>query len=191
MKSYGDRVRWLVDHLARGNGRELARMAGLKNPGHVNTFLSRSDAKPSSKLDPDTIEQFVEHLSVDRRWLMSGEGEPFAGVPAVAKPHRVPTDDEVEYVRDVTGPGRWREYGRRYWAFRAQATVALAQGVPEAALDAAADRLGAHHGDGPTEEESRAAIAAYARQLTVPFDGREATAEDFETKKPARKPKAR
>jgi hypothetical protein len=63
MTSYGERVRWLVDELAAGNGRELARMAHLKNPGHVNTFLSRAATKPSAKLDPDTIERFVEHLA--------------------------------------------------------------------------------------------------------------------------------
>lgn len=99
---------------------------------------------------------------------------------------------EVVRLADPMGPGRWRELAARYRTFRRQATLSHAAGASEVALDAAADELGVHKGEGPTEDECQAAIERAVMDIDVlrkrfgarsPAEidpsGREATSADF------------
>ena len=64
-------------------------------------------------------------------------------------------------------PDRWREFGRTYPTFMAQATMALeAKVVTAAMLDAASDELTAK-GSPPTSDESRLAILAARDGVTA------------------------
>lgn len=107
---------------------------------------------------------------------------------------------EVEHVPPATmGRGRWKYLAARYWTFRRQADIAQEAGAPEAALDLAADELGEHKGEGPTEEQAATAIDRAVADLErgrtrfgpkLPA-GREATADDFKPTAPPAKRGAR
>lgn len=189
MSTIADRLEQIRAHFGLSQGAFSLRV-GWDRPRYGLT-IRRLRAGEIASIRPKGLEQIESALGARREWLLFGTGQPFGDgtrlVEREAPPP--PTDDEIEHVQDLDGPGRWKAFARRYWTFRAQASLALAQGVDEAALDAASDRLGAHHGDGPTEDQAKEAIEAYARQLAIPFDGREATAADFETPAPGPKKK--
>ncbi len=181
VETYGQRVQWLIDNVASGNARELGRRAGLKNEGNISVFMQRSRLKPSAKLDPESIDLFVQNLGVRREWLMTGLGPPLREGEEL-EPSPLGFSPDATTTR--TGPGRWQRYAERYWQFSAQATVALARGIPPAALDAASDYLGAQKGDGPTEADASEAIKRYARQIAAEEPaGHEASDDEFEVPK--------
>jgi hypothetical protein len=146
------------------------------------SLVSRLRRGTARELRATTAEAIEAGVGVSRAWLLFGTSPMYLDGRPDAVPPAVPVENELEHVRDPMGPGRWRRYAERYWTFRAEATVALRLGVSEDALDAASDRLGGEHGDGPTEEQARKTISIYARRMgDVPVDGREATDEDFAT----------
>lgn len=168
LSTMAGRIRYLLA-LHEVSAREFARRAKLAG-GHVNTFLDRAREAPDTTLSSKTAQQIASAWGVDYTWLTTGEGASPGAQPELAAA-----------PEDSTGPGRWRQYARRYWAFRAEATIALANGCPEAALDAASDALGARHGDGPTEEQARAAIEGYRERIRpVRLDGTDASEADFQ-----------
>lgn len=166
----GERLKWLADHF-KTSPRQLSLEAKVSK-GHAQNLIS--GAAPDG-IQSGTARKYAERWGVRTDWLEHGKGQPFASVS-------VPETEEIEAApRDATAAGRWRSYAARYWQFRAEASIALANGVAEAALDAAADRLGARHGDGPTEAQARKAIEEDGARVRAPA-GREATADDFEAK---------
>lgn len=132
------------------------------------------------KLNREEREELQELVSQQEQRIVSRE--------RTVEPEPTALVVEPEASTRRTGPGRWERYAERYWTFSAQATVALARGIPPAALDAASDYLGAQKGDGPTEEQANAAISRYARQIAADEPvGREAGEDEFVTPKRGKK----
>jgi hypothetical protein len=116
--SPGKRVGWLLEHKFAGNRSAMARRLGFSH-----STLSRvvaGDKPPGRRL----MTEIVGRLGVNSRWLLTGEGEPFAAAraeagPAAATPvARWPLPgspyDHAEWLRpgsfDVTslfGPGQY------------------------------------------------------------------------------------
>jgi hypothetical protein len=101
-----------------------------------------------------------------------------------------------------TERGRWRRYAMHaeYGEFRREAELAHDAGVPDIVLDVASDELGLRKGQGPSREETQAAIERamadqrdarqrYGRPPAERVIGREATAEDFQPPPVVEKPK--
>lgn len=148
------RFEWMIEHLAGGNGRLLARKADVSE-----TQPTQITSEQQTGMHPKTAAKYAKAWGVDVNWILYGTGAGPTMATMVVEPA------ELEHVDDPNASGRWKRYAARYWTFRAEATLARARNVPEAALDAAADRLGAQHGDGPSEAEAFAAIEHYARRL--------------------------
>lgn len=181
--SMAERLIWMTEHFGVA-ARQLSKQAGLSFQ-HAQQIISGEQ----SGMKGPSATRYADRWKVDLRWLISGTGQPLPAIEA-HEPHQPALEAAP---KDATSPGRWRGYAERYWTFRAEATIAIARGVPEAALDAAADSLGAHHG-APTEEQAQLAIERYRARIQSPARdakeiraGREATDADFQVASPIQK----
>jgi hypothetical protein len=89
--------------------------------GHIRAGRIQDDAVPVR-----VIEALAEATGRPRDWWLGASSEP-----------STPDDNELESTS--TGDRRWEAYARRYWTFRAQASIARARGVPDAALATSAN----------------------------------------------------
>lgn len=167
MKTRHERFEELIE--TAGSQAKLARKTGI-DARHIAVLRKRLRENPEASMDVDTARALTGGMSVPLSWLAApdaeGAQEPALGI------------DEMERAVDPTATGRWRNLARRYVSFRRQASLAQARGATDHELDAAADALGDHHGEGPTEEESRRAILKAWKDADA-YPSRTATAADF------------
>lgn len=130
-------------------------------------------------VEREELEALLDHQAAE-------QADPKVLTPAVEPTREVHAEASTDLALDPEIDrlsARCRAYADRYPLFRVQARVALAQGKPTSAVEAAADFLGSQHGDGPSELQAYEAIDRYANQIeqkTRP-EGREASDDEFST----------